>query len=451
MLWVLSQLREDDGPWLPEAVPASDDELLATEPTEDRDSLYSGIGGIALLLAEITQGRELSGAEDRLRVGIAQRLRKQAATRVDPGLYFGLASDATALHVLDPSSEQIALNRLNDLASPAGWASTEDLGAEIPPGTPINDIVSGSAGVALTGIWIGDDVGRRLATIAGEALLGAASEAPDGLQWLMAAGHESLMPNFSHGIAGIATALAIAGRSLGREDFVDAARRGATQLVSLGRLDEKTFVVPIQVPQGDRDFEPITYSWCHGATGTSMLFPALRRAGVSEIAGVDVNELRRRSLQSILSSGVPERLRPGFWDNDGRCCGTAGAGDALLDAAQDATTRSEADRYLAAAVKMADALVDRAITDDEGTRWRFTEHRNVAPLLSPETTWMQGAAGIAAFLLRVARVLEQGLDAPVVDRPDEWWCVPNHLRLGGGSSVHSGGGSGQHARGVDLE
>jgi lantibiotic modifying enzyme len=123
----------------------------------------------------------------------------------------------------------------------------------------------------------------------------------------------------------------------------------------------------------------------------------------------------------VLAAGVPQRLRPGFWDNDGRCCGTAGVGDVLLDAAQD--LRDEV--LLAAAVTMADALVERAV---DGSRWRFVEHRADDPLLPPGTGWMQGAAGIAAFLLRLARVQEQGLDAPVVTRPDQWWAVHERLR-----------------------
>jgi hypothetical protein len=41
---------------------------------------------------------------------------------------------------------------------------------------------------------------------------------------------------------------------------------------------------------------------------------------------------------------------------------------------------------------------------------------------------MQGAAGIAAFLLRLTRVLQDPRNAPVVDRPDQWWAVPTHLR-----------------------
>jgi len=55
------------------------------------------------------------------------------------------------------------------------------------------------------------------------------------------------------------------------------------------------------------------------------------------------------------------------------------------------------------------------------------EHRQDPPLLPPRTTWRQGAAGIAAFLLRLARVLDDGPTAAVVDRPDQWWTVPERL------------------------
>jgi hypothetical protein len=83
---------------------------------------------------------------------------------------------------------------------------------------------------------------------------------------------------------------------------------------------------------------------------------------------------------------------------------------------------------LRAARTMADALVDRAIRDGAGARGRFLEHRQEPPLLPPGTAWMQGAAGIAAFLLRLARVLDDGLGAPVVDWPDQWWAVPARVR-----------------------
>jgi lantibiotic modifying enzyme len=129
-----------------------------------------------------------------------------------------------------------------------------------------------------------------------------------------------------------------------------------------------------------------------------------------------------------VTSGIPQRLRPGFWDNDGRCCGTAGVGEVLLDAAQDSTGQAAARPLLQGAQTMADALLQRAIRDQAGARWRFVEHRQDPPLLPPGTSWMQGAAGIAAFLLRLARVIGHGPDAPVVDRPDQWWAIPARLR-----------------------
>ena len=62
--------------------------------------------------------------------------------------------------------------------------------------------------------------------------------------------------------------------------------------------------------------------------------------------------------------------------------------------------------------------------------------RRDPPLLPPGTSWMQGAAGIAAFLLRLARVLGNGLAEAVVDRPDQWWAVPARLR-----TVHTSPGA----------
>ena len=273
----------------------------------------------------------------------------------------------------------------------------------------------------------------QIATAGGEWLLRVADQTEGGLDWGMLPGWPSRMPNYSHGTAGIATALAIAGTALDRGDFIAAARRGAQHLLAVGSLDDDGFVVPHTLPYSSRDVEPVTYTWCHGPAGTSHLFAALAHAGVDTVAGLEVTRLRQRCLHSILASGVPQRLRPGFWDNDGRCCGTAGVGDVLLDAAQDCTDQARAGQLLLAARTMADALVERAIRDEAGARWRFTEHRQDPPLLPPGTSWMQGAAGIAAFLLRLARVIQDGPAAPVIDRPDQWWAVPAQLR-----TVHTG-------------
>jgi len=423
--WVLSQVREDDGPWLPATV-SEDREQMA--PAEDRDSLYAGIGGLAPVLAEIAQYRGLRDVERVLAAGVLARLCTKASVRTEPSLYDGLAGDVTSLKLLAPGTEPIALQRLADLMTPTGWNTT----LQIDPGSdaPVTDLLLGTAGVVLAAIWAGGEHTEAIATTGGESLLGAAEPTEAGLDWGMLPGSPSRMPNYSHGTAGVAAALAIAGAALKRPDFVQAAIQGAQHLLAVGSWDDGGFIIPHTIPPATREVEPVTYTWCQGPAGTSFLFAALSHAGVAEVAGMEVAALRQRCLQSILSSGVPQRLRPGFWDNDGRCCGTAGVGDVLLDAVQDCRDPARAEVLLDAARAMGDALVDRVIRDDDGARWRFVEYRQDPPLLSPGTSWMQGAAGIAAYLFRLARVIHDGPRAPVVDRPDQWWAVPAHLRTG---------------------
>jgi hypothetical protein len=424
-VWVQGQLREDDGPWLPEVVP---DGGPPGGPGRDRDSLYAGIAGLAPLLAEIGLSRALLPGEESLAGRIVARLEASAATRTEPSLYEGLAGDVTALRLLAPGRESAALRRLAGLMTPAGWPSTEELVTE--PGGALTDLVMGSAGVVLAAVWAGGEHAGKIAAGGGEALLRAAEPTVAGLDWRLRPGWPNSTPNYSHGTAGVATALAVAGQALGRADFTAAALRGAEHLLAVGSLEGGGFIIPHTQPPSTREVEPVTYSWCHGPTGTSHLFAALAASGVTEVAGHDVAGLRQRCLDSVLGAGVPERLRPGFWDNDGRCCGTAGVGDVLLDAAQDAADPGRAAVLLAAAYRMGDALVQRAIRDDAGARWRFTEHRQDPPLLPPNTSWMQGAAGIAAFLLRLARVSDGGLGVPAVGLPDQWWAVPAALRPG---------------------
>ena len=436
--WVLRQVRGEEGPWLPEVVP--DDEPPAG-PGADRDSVYAGIGGLAPVLAEIGQYRPLTGAEQALAAAIVARLCSVVPAHTEPSLYDGLAGDTTALRMLAPGTEQAALARLAELMTPLGWPTA--LQFEPEPAVPLTDVVLGGAGVVLAAVWAGGEHARAIATTGGQALLQAADQTEGGLDWGMVPGLRSRGPNYSHGTAGVASALAIAGTALRRADFTAAAQQGAQHLLAVGSLDQDGFIVPHTLPYSTRDVEPVTYNWCHGPAGTSQLFAALALAGVDEVAGRPVTWLRQRCLDAILASGVPARLRPGFWDNDGRCCGTAGVGDVLLDAAQDSAAQdgaaqgsagqAGAGKWLQGARIMGDALAERAIRDESGARWRFTEHRQDPPLLPPGTSWMQGAAGIAAFLLRLARVLDTGLSAPVVDRPDQWWAVPAGLR-----TIHTG-------------
>jgi hypothetical protein len=427
--WVLDQVRWDDGPWIPESVPPEG--AYDGGPPADRDGMHSGIGGLAHVLAEVRESRAWTDEEQALAEGIRERVQRGLPTATVYSYFDGLVSDLGVLSALDAGGAEQAIARLAELASDDGW---EQPWLESPPHAPhsrINDATLGTAGNLLGAVWAhrhGTPGAEELAHRAADILLAEGEPTEAGTNWLFVSRRftadlpvERLreMPNWSHGLAGIAAALAVAGSELGRPDLVEAARSGAEHLVTLGDPSAGGFVLPHVIPD-QPDMDHVTYTWCHGPTGTSLLFTALEHAGVEQVAGETPAQWQRRCLHSIRTSGIPERLHPGFWDNDGRCCGTAGVGDVFLDAWQ----RRGVDDDLAFAQVLGDALVERAVADGDRACWRFTEHRNEDPLLPPGVGWMQGTAGIAAYLLRLARVLREGRTTPAVARLDTWWNVP---------------------------
>jgi lantibiotic modifying enzyme len=400
-----------------------------TEPAWDRDGFHSGLGGLAYVLAEIRLGRRWSREEQRLADAVAHRLRGVVPDQTDCSFFDGLAGTVGVLIALDVPGAGDAVARLATLAEPDGWPQTVLTGPRYLPGARVEDVALGTAGVLLATIWArrhGVSGADAVAEHAAVVLLAEAEHLPTGTSWQMvpprfhAAGGGALMPNFSHGVAGVAASLAVAGAELGRPDLTAAALSGAEHLVSLGDAGGDGFVVPRYLPPDFNDQDEITHSWCHGGTGTSLLFLALDYAGVPAVAGRAPLAWHRRCLHSVLTSGLPARLHPGFWDNDGRCCGTAGVGDVLLDSWR----RTGDDRYLEFSLHLADTLVERAVRDGAHAYWRFIEHHDAEPLLPPGVGWMQGAAGIAAFLFRIGRTVRTGRTADWVPRMDTWWTLP---------------------------
>src|SRR3712207_578431 len=88
--WVLAHVRDDDGPWLPESVRG---DWQAAGPPDDRDSLYSGIAGLAPVLAEISESRPMTPVEHDLARRISDRLATQTTVRREASLYDGVAGD----------------------------------------------------------------------------------------------------------------------------------------------------------------------------------------------------------------------------------------------------------------------------------------------------------------------------------------------------------------------
>ena len=416
--WVLLQVEwDDDGPWIPEAAGGD-------KPEEYRDGMHSGIGGLAHALAEIKLTRPWTVAEQELAAAVADRIRRSVPAQTSISYFDGLVSSIGVLTALGEPGSDAALDRIAGIATDDGWPESYLEPPKYLPNAVVNDATLGTAAVLMGALWAGrqGEKAGAVAERAVELLLAEREELPTGVNWQFVsprfrAEPGAEMPNFSHGLAGIAAMLAIAGVELDRPDLITVARRGAEHLVTLGINDDKGFRVARVIPWEERHGDEFTYNWCHGGPGTSLLFAALDYAGVDEVAGEATMTWHRRCLDSARNSGIPERLHPGFWDNDGRCCGTAGVGDVFLDS----WLRGGDKRDLEFAVRLGDALVDRAFREDGSAYWRFLEHRNEDPLLPPGVGWMQGAAGIAAYLFRLQRVLDG--DSTTIARMDNWWAL----------------------------
>ena len=280
--WVLDQVRWDDGPWIPEAVT----DPAPTEPAWDRDGTYSGVGGLALVLCEIRLARPWTAEESGLADAIARRISSRISSQVDYSLFDGLVSDIGVLTALERDGAEAAVDRLTALATPDGWPQTHASPPGYLPDARINDVTLGTAGVLLGALWarrFDVEGATRLAEHAVDVLLAEAEPTSAGTNWSFVPPRfettpRGQMPNFSHGVAGVAAALAVAGAELDRPDLTDAARSGAEHLLSLGDASGEGLLVPRYLPSTINDEDEFTFTWCHGVSGTSLLFAALDHA-----------------------------------------------------------------------------------------------------------------------------------------------------------------------------
>jgi lantibiotic modifying enzyme len=339
---------------------------------------------------------------------------------MEPGLFTGLAGFSVVFNELGRLGVSVAEDQARVFELLASAASQSGSGVNWSETT---EVLWGTAGIGFMLISIGERaIGRRavdLAVQAGDWLLTVAHHTPEGVRWDLGEGvarqrpdaRRIWFPNFAHGTAGIAAFLARLGAVTNDERYVDAARGAAAWILTTCRTDDDTCAARHHNPgmyrdevglgpaRADGDESPVyTMGWCHGPPGLGWFFRELQLATGDAVWAQWI----ARTARAVRGSGIPERREPGFWDNVGRCCGSAGVAEYFLDLH---TWRGDPDD-LAFAVTMVDDLLTRAIVDEHGMRWSNVEFRTDPPDLPPETTFFQGASGIGGTLLRLSRHLE---------------------------------------------
>jgi hypothetical protein len=369
------------------------DWLLDQTARESEDpSLYHGLAGAVLALHEAHVHFDDERYGDAASRG-ADVLTSLVASHEGCSLYFGLAGMAVALHELGrEDAARDALQRVGAAYDGRRWSDMFEL-------------FMGNAGIALGALQVGD---LDLAVAAVTPYLTTADRTAGGVNWPVrptpARSH-----HIAHGTLGIVYALAAVGDRAGRPDLVDLALAGAADVVWRNEAGPDGFLVPHSDPPHRPELiERYSYGWCNGPAGDAQVFRLL-----AQVTGDEVWTSRGdQCWLTVVESGLPRRIRPGFWDNNARCCGTAG----VLALACDRVVERDDDFTFANV--LVDDLVSRAVVDDAGARWSNHDHRRTPSDLPPRTGWAMGNAGIVRELLRYARLSQGGRSEYAVAWPD---------------------------------
>ncbi len=354
--------------FLDEAIEAADDILSFLDGRDDLSiAFYSGLPGYLFVLDMVA---EESGLE-RFRLGAIRIVRSMASQATPLGAGMGW---------IEPMP-------FSDITGLTGDREVLDLSI-------------GAAGAGLAFLYAHrrqlDVRALDWARQTADRLLEMATETPDGPNWLMMADmpFEFTAPNFAHGAAGVGYFLADLFRATGEQHYLDVAIAAAG------------FVMAHATPCGDgvlvchTEEQPGLHylGVCHGPPGTGRLMFLLHEITGDEtwLAWIHANML------GLVATGAPEQRTRGLWQNFGQCCGDAGIGDSAISLHR-ATGRQE---YLDLARRIEAVVLDNSDLTDGRRSWSQAEHRNRPDFVETQTGYMQGAAGIASFLLHLATIDE---------------------------------------------
>jgi lantibiotic modifying enzyme len=381
-----------------------------SNPRSVSTALYSGSPGVVLFMLELYRATGDAAYLDEAKHG-ADDLMTKVGAEPQPGLYTGIAGLGFTLGETwratnDDKYRRAAMAAVREIEKRAGAVGK---GVQWSNAT---DIISGTAGIGLFLLYADETLhapnARALAIKAGDRLIDLGEPSKGGAKWAMDPSSPRLMPNFSHGTAGIAYFLATLYKVTRQQRFLDAALAGARYLQAIAKTDGDICLVQHDQPD---NLDLYYLGWCHGPAGTARLFYQLAVVTGDQTWMTWV----AKSANGILKSGIPEQRTPGFWNNVSQCCGNAGVAQFFLDLY--GVTKEK--KYLDFATRMTADLLARATRDSRGTRWVQAENRVQPDVLVAQTGYMQGAAGIGMWFLRLDGAQRQR--APFVRFPDSPW------------------------------
>ncbi len=265
------------------------------------------------------------------------------------------------------------------------------------------DVMSGNAGAGLFLLYVSSQTAQTEyligATHVGDALLAHSLSEHDGLTWKR--GSRFILPNFSHGAAGIGYFLASLYQQTGEVRFLEASLKVAKYLDAIAKTDDGVYMIPYGFPDIGWG-TPYDIGWAHGPAGAVRFFYRL-----AEITGDD-KWLERvwQGAEGIQKSGLPGASSgKDYGENPFKMdmrFGQASVARFFLDLYKE----SKNNKYKLYGKILVDDILKKGVKDTDGLHWPMDRYNFMPYGGEPAdfTGYFYGAAGYGLMLLHMDAV-----------------------------------------------
>ena len=267
-----------------------------------------------------------------------------------------------------------------------------------------NDVLSGLSGTGLFLLYAAEnlksDRALEMAISSGKTIIQRAIQEGGGFTWKRGQNGNFILPNFSHGPAGIGYFLARLYEQTDDYLFLRAAQKSVTYLDSIAYTEDGAYLIPYGFPDPgwSRTFD---IGWAHGPAGVARLFYQMYK--------IDHDDKWLGKMEScfkgIQMSGAMHKVGPQFGSRpfsiDQRF-GLAGVGVFAFDLYQV----TGKDEFLEYGLKVTDHILEKG-SFERGLHWpieRFGFMQNSGAKAS-FTGYFYGAVGYGMLLLKAHNAL----------------------------------------------
>lgn len=280
-----------------------------------------------------------------------------------------------------------------------------------------NDVLGGLSGTGLFLLYASEELGstkaKGMAARAGETLISRAIKEKGRWSWKRGQNSQYILPNFSHGPAGVGYFLASLYEETLEKKFLDAAFHSVNYLDSIANQEDGAYLIPYGFPDPgwSRAYD---IGWAHGPAGVARLFIKLH-----QITG-EAKWLAKAEAcyRGILKSNPLGKPKPGFGSEiftiDQRF-GLAGVAAFY----QEMYLYTDDQKYLNSAVATLDHILAKSVYQD-GLSWPFERFgfMSNAGKESTFTGFFYGSTGFGSVLLNQYNLMEgKPLGGRFVDSP----------------------------------